>query len=85
MKGEDTTANSKPTLRRPRYTLQDDAKICQLKEQGLSWLAIAKQLLLIGRSAPAIEARYHAKRKTRPSHGALRLCDNPQTCGGRCW
>ncbi|KAK4206404.1 hypothetical protein QBC37DRAFT_300861 [Rhypophila decipiens] len=67
----------KPTLRRARYTPQDDAKICQLKEQGLSWLAIAKQLP--GRSAPAIEARYYAKLKPSPSLQRQRRHNTPQT------
>jgi hypothetical protein len=63
-KSQGTTGNPKPT-RRARYTSQDDAKICQLKEQGLPWLAMVKQLP--GRSAPAIKARYYAKLKPSPS------------------
>ena len=50
------------TSRRARYTPADDAKIRQLKEQGLSWIAIAKHFP--GRSAGAIEVRYHTKLKT---------------------
>ncbi len=47
----------------------DDAKIRQLKEQGLLWIAIAKHFL--GRSAGAIEVRYHTKLKTAdPSRGS---------------
>lgn len=69
-KSKGSTKNEdKPTStsRRARYTLADDAKIHQLKEQGLSWIAIAKHFP--GRSAGAIEARYHTKLKTAdPSH-----------------
>ncbi|KAH6632478.1 hypothetical protein F5144DRAFT_488830, partial [Chaetomium tenue] len=50
------------TSRRARYTPEDDAKIRQLKGQGLSWIAIAKHFP--GRSAGAIEVRYHTKLKT---------------------
>ncbi len=46
-----------PTSRRARYTLADDAKIRQLKEQGLPWITIPKHFP--GRSAGAIEVRYH--------------------------
>ncbi|KAK3694839.1 hypothetical protein B0T22DRAFT_437889 [Podospora appendiculata] len=76
-KDEDTTANSKSAPRRQRYTPQDDAKICQLKDQGLSWLAIAEQFP--GRSPGAIEQRYYTKLQTNPTHGAPQLCDDPQT------
>ncbi|KAJ4307300.1 hypothetical protein N0V88_000683 [Collariella sp. IMI 366227] len=59
-----TKDEDKPTStsRRARYTAADDAKILQLKEQGLSWIAIAKHFP--GRSAGAIEVRYHTKLKT---------------------
>jgi hypothetical protein len=62
-KPENLPAHSKPTStsRRARYTPEDDAKIRQLKEQGLSWLAIAQQFP--GRTAGAIEVRYHTKLK----------------------
>ena len=40
----------------------DDAKILQLKGQGHSWSAIAEQFP--GRSAGAIQVRYHTKLKT---------------------
>ncbi|RYP31679.1 hypothetical protein DL767_005592 [Monosporascus sp. MG133] len=61
-KDKDTTANPKPTSKRARYTLEDDTKIRQLKEKGLSWRAIAKQFP--GRSLGAIEVMYHTKLKT---------------------
>ncbi|KAK3896370.1 hypothetical protein C8A05DRAFT_20635, partial [Staphylotrichum tortipilum] len=53
----------KPTLtsNRARYTPADDAKILQLKEQGLSWSAIAKEFP--GRSARAIQVRHQTKLK----------------------
>lgn len=80
-KSKDTIANAKPTStsRRPRYTPEDDTKICQLKKQGLSWFAITKRFL--GRTPGAIEARYRAKLKTtNPSRaGARRLCDSART------
>ncbi|KAK5651065.1 hypothetical protein OQA88_13713 [Cercophora sp. LCS_1] len=72
---EDTAANSKPTPRRARYTPQDDAKIRQLKEQGLSWMAIAEQFP--ERSPGAIELRYHTKLKTNPSRGVPQLPQTP--------
>jgi len=58
---------------------EDDAKIYQLKEQGLSWVAIAKHFP--GRSAGAIEVRYHTKLKnTKTSQrGAPQFCDSPRT------
>ena len=64
------------TSRRARYTPADDAKIRQLKEQGLSWIAIAKHFP--GRSAGAIEVRYHTKLKTAdPSRsGSLQWSDH---------
>jgi hypothetical protein len=43
-------------------TPADDAKIRRLKEQGLSGIEIAKHFT--GRSAGAIEVRYHTKLKT---------------------
>ncbi|KAL2188037.1 hypothetical protein L209DRAFT_777978 [Thermothelomyces heterothallicus CBS 203.75] len=57
------------------YTPEDDTKICQLKDQGLSWPAIAKQFL--GRTAGAIEVRYHTKLKAAdPSRiGTQHVCD----------
>ncbi len=57
--------------------LADDAKISRLKEQGLSWVAIAEQFL--GRSSRAIEVRYHTKLKTKSSRRALQLCDDSRT------
>lgn len=73
-----TKDEDKPTStsKRARYTPADDAKICQLKEQGLSWIAIAKQFP--GRSVGAIEVRYHTKLKTAdPSRsGSRELCDH---------
>ena len=66
-----TKDEDKPTStsKRARYTPADDAKIRQLKEQGLSWIAIAKHFP--GRSAGAIEVRYHTKLKTAdPSRGS---------------
>jgi len=60
-----------------RYTIQDDAKICLLKGQGLSWLAIAQQLP--GRSPGAIAVRYYTRLKTSPARGARQLCDDSQT------
>ncbi|KAK4131670.1 hypothetical protein BT67DRAFT_444470 [Trichocladium antarcticum] len=67
------------TSRRTRHTPADDAKIRQLKEQGLSWIAIAKHFP--GRSARAIEVRYHTKLKTTnlSQRGAPQLCDSPRT------
>lgn len=52
-----TKCKGKPasTSRRAGYTLADDAMILQLKGQGLSWSAIAKQFP--GRSAGAIQVR----------------------------
>ncbi len=50
------------TPRRARYTPADDAKILRLKGQGLSWTKIAEQFP--GRSAGAIQLRYHTKLKT---------------------
>ncbi|KAH7010861.1 uncharacterized protein B0I36DRAFT_257062 [Microdochium trichocladiopsis] len=44
------------------YTPADDAMILQLKGQGLSWSAIAKQFP--GRTAGAIQVRYQTKLKT---------------------
>ncbi|KAK4243485.1 hypothetical protein C7999DRAFT_44716 [Corynascus novoguineensis] len=59
-----TEHKDKPTStsRRARYTPADDAKILRLKVQGLSWIEIAEQFP--GRSAGAIEVRYHTKLKT---------------------
>jgi hypothetical protein len=75
-----TKDEDKPTStsRRARYTPADDAKIRQLKEQGLSWIAIAKHFP--GRSAGAIEVRYHTKLKTAdPSRsGSRQFCDHSQ-------
>ncbi|KAK4233638.1 hypothetical protein C8A03DRAFT_19323 [Achaetomium macrosporum] len=78
VKDKDAPANSKPTSRRERYSPKDDKKIRQMKEQGLSWIAIAKHFP--GRTAGAIEARYHAKLKTVGPcrNGARRLCDYPR-------
>lgn len=61
---ENPPAQSKRTSTsgRARYTLEDDAKIRQLKEQGLSWLAIAKHFP--ARTAGAIEVRYYTRLKT---------------------
>ena len=50
------------TPRRARYTPADDVKILRLKGQGLSWTKIAEQFP--GRSAGALEVRYHTKLKT---------------------
>ncbi|KAK0702719.1 hypothetical protein B0H67DRAFT_650083 [Lasiosphaeris hirsuta] len=75
-KDEYTTGNSKPTLRRLRYTPQDDANIRQLRDQGLSWLTIAEQFP--GRSPSAIEVRYHTKLKTTPSREIPQLRDDPR-------
>ncbi len=72
-----TKHKDKPTStsRRARYTLADDAKIHQLKEQGLSWIAIAKHFP--GHSTGAIEARYHTKLKTAdPSRSGSRQLYN---------
>ena len=73
-----TKDEDKPTStsRRARYTPVDNAKIRQLKDQGLSWIAIAKYFP--GRSAGAIEVRYHTKLKTAdPSRSeSLHLCDH---------
>ncbi|KAK3306820.1 uncharacterized protein B0T15DRAFT_552902 [Chaetomium strumarium] len=72
---ENPPADSKPTSTsgRARYTPEDDAKIRQLKEQRLSWLAIAKQLP--GRTAGAIETIYYTKLKTADAtqNGARQL------------
>jgi hypothetical protein len=78
-KNEATAAKAKPSSRRARYLPEDDAKICQLREQGLSWIAIAKHFP--GRSAGAIDVRYHTKLKhTETSqHGAPQFCDSPRT------
>ena len=57
--------------------LADDAKISRLKEQGLSWVAIAEQFP--GRSPGAIEVRYHTKLKTKSSRRAPQLCDDSRT------
>ncbi|KAL2128349.1 hypothetical protein VTI74DRAFT_9290 [Chaetomium olivicolor] len=61
--------------RRTRYTSEDDAKIRQMKKQGLSWLAITKHLP--GRTVGAIEVRYRSKLKTADlsRNGARQLCD----------
>jgi hypothetical protein len=58
-----TKCKGKPasTSRRARYTSADDAMILQLRGQGLSWSAIAEQFP--GRSAGAIQLRYHTKLK----------------------
>ncbi|KAL2024960.1 hypothetical protein VTK56DRAFT_3659 [Thermocarpiscus australiensis] len=78
IKEKDAPADSKPTStsRRERYTPDDDKKIRQLKEQGLSWIAIAKHFPR--RTAGAIEARYHTKLNTADPtrNGARRLCDH---------
>jgi hypothetical protein len=50
------------TSRRARYTPADDATILRLKGQGLPWVEIAEQFP--GRSAGAIQLRYHTKLKT---------------------
>ncbi|KAK4096619.1 hypothetical protein N658DRAFT_345921 [Parathielavia hyrcaniae] len=56
-KNEGSTSNAIPTStstsKRARYTPADDAKISQLKVQGLSWTAIAE--CFPGRTAGAIE------------------------------
>ena len=71
MKDEATTAKAKPSSRRARYTPEDDAKIRQLKEQGLSWIAIAKRFP--GRTSRVIQVRYHTKLKTAdPSRSGSR-------------
>lgn len=59
-----------------RYTQTDDAKIRQLKEQGLSWIAIAEDLP--GRTVGAIEVSYQTKLKTAdPSRsGSQQLYDH---------
>ncbi|KAK4149973.1 hypothetical protein C8A00DRAFT_18417, partial [Chaetomidium leptoderma] len=76
MKNKATSARAKPSSRRARYTPEDDAKIRQLKEQGLSWIAIAKRFP--GRTPGAIEVRYHTKlRTTHPSRsGSRQMCDH---------
>lgn len=58
-----TKDKGKPTStsNRARYTPADDAKILRLKEQGLSWSAIAEEFP--GRSAGAIQVRYQTKLK----------------------
>ena len=58
--------------------LADDAKIRQLKEQGLSWIAMAKHFL--GRSIGAIKVRYNTKLQiTNPAQrGALQLYNSPR-------
>lgn len=63
-KDENPPADSKSTSssRGARYTSEDDTKIRQLKERGLSWPAIARHFP--GRTAGAIEVRYHTKLKT---------------------
>lgn len=78
-KNEATAPKAKPSSRRARYLPEDDAKICHLKEQGLSWIAIAENFP--GRSAGAIKVRYHTRLKnTKTSQcGAPRFCDSPQT------
>jgi len=79
-----TKDEDKPTStsRRARYTPADDAKIRQLKEQGLSWIAIAKHFP--GRSAGAIEVRYHTKLKTAdPSRGREEEWEVEEICGYR--
>ena len=74
-----TKDEDKPTStsRRARYTPADDSKIRQLKEQGLSWIAIAEQFP--GYSPRAIEVRYHTKLKTQPSRRAPQLRDDSRT------
>ncbi|KAK4151942.1 hypothetical protein C8A00DRAFT_35415 [Chaetomidium leptoderma] len=64
------------TSRRARYTLADDAEILRLKGQGLPWTEIAEQFP--GRSAGAIEVRYHTKLKTAglSRSGSRQLCDS---------
>ena len=59
-----------------RYTPADNAKIRQLKEQGLSWIAIAEHFP--GRSVGANKVRYHTKLKTaNPSRsGSRQLYDD---------
>lgn len=58
------TITNKPTTtsKRAKYTLEDGAKIRRLKEEGLSWTAIAEHFP--GRTSRAIEVRYHTKLKT---------------------
>ena len=83
-KGSTTKHKDKPTStsRRAKYTPADDAKIRQLKEQGLPWIAIAKQFP--GRSAGAIEVRYHTKLKnTSPSQSAAPEWEVDRICGHR--
>ena len=70
MKNETTAAKAKPTSRKARYTPEDDIKSRQLKEQGLSWIAIAKHFP--GRTAGAIEVRYYTKLRT----GSRQICDD---------
>ncbi len=83
-KGSTTKHKDKPTStsRRAKYTPADDAKIRQLKEQGLPWIAIAKQFP--GRSAGAIEVRYHTKLKnTNPSQSGAPEWEVDRICGHR--
>ncbi|KAK4113097.1 hypothetical protein N656DRAFT_642599 [Canariomyces notabilis] len=60
------------TSRRARYTSADDAVILQLKGQGLSWSAIARQFP--GRSAGAIQVRYQTKLKTTEEWEVKKIC-----------
>ncbi len=60
------------TSRRARYTPADDAKILELKGQGLSWSAIAEEFP--GRSAGAIQVRYQTKLKTTEEWEVEEIC-----------
>ena len=62
-----------------RYTPADDAKIRQLKEQGLSWIAMAKHFP--GRSTGAIKVRYNTKLQiTNPAQRRVpQLYNSPRT------
>jgi len=69
-----TKHKDKPTStsRRARYTPADDAKILELKGQGLSWVKIAEQFP--GRSAGAIQVRYQTKLKTTEEWEVEEIC-----------
>ncbi|KAK4119396.1 hypothetical protein N657DRAFT_637326 [Parathielavia appendiculata] len=69
---------STSTSKRAGYTAEEDAKIHQLKEQGLSWLEITEHFP--GRTPGAIRVRYHNKLKPTSSRSeSQKLCDYPQT------
>ena len=69
-----TKHKDKPTStsKRARYTPADNAKILQLKRQGLSWVEIAEQLP--GRSAGAIQVRYQTKLKATEEWEVEEIC-----------